>query len=319
MTGIKFFLLGGALVVGLVVGACDVALAHELHPGLTLSSPEDIRDCPTATELASSVSRVLGHEAVDVGSKSPRAIDVTLRRLEQRGFEVEIRLVGGWTGARRLAYPSARCGELTESIAVVIALMLDNERAEHPMPAKAPAAAEGASPSRPWHLDAHASGALAQGVTQRWSPGFVGGLRIEPAPFARVGLAALWLPSRSITYAGGGVGVSLEALLAELCAPVFGRDDAARVALCAVPGVGRLGGHGRGFAVGNRDAYRPWYALGASIEAQGPIVGRLGWMLGAVALAPLVREEFSIDRAGVAYTPSLAGGALHGGVSVSIF
>jgi hypothetical protein len=115
----------------------------------------------------------------------------------------------------------------------------------------------------------------------------------------------LWAAPQSIDHGPGSVAVSLLALTLALCVDVLGRDGGVEIAACATQAAGEIRGTGRGYDAYTRSVGRPWLAFGAGARAGGPIVGPLGWSAGALLLAPLTDEEFTVEGvSGVAYEPA---------------
>ncbi|KYG02512.1 hypothetical protein BE20_50560 [Sorangium cellulosum] len=111
------------------------------------------------------------------------------------------------------------------------------------------------------------------------------------------GLGAVWLPRQDIEIAPGAVSVGLVAATARGCATLLGELDGFRLSACAVSLLGAVHGAGKGFDP-DREAAAPWFAVGASALAEGPLFGTraLGWAARATLLAPVVRARVTIER-----------------------
>ncbi len=133
-----------------------------------------------------------------------------------------------------------------------------------------------------------------------------------------MGFPGQTIPFTSPTFPRGSVDVSLGAGFLRACGAPYGDGDFQRLALCIEPLGGAIHGAGHGFRP-DRSSTRPWFAAAASAVYQRRILGPLTWGLRAQIAAPLLRQSFTVETAGIAFTPAPIGGALDIEVRVSIW
>ncbi|WP_437331929.1 hypothetical protein [Sorangium sp. So ce394] len=216
--------------------------------------------------------------------------------------------------ARQLSSEAgATCDELVEAVALTVAILLDSQPAPPPAPPPAapapPPAPIAVPPPRPppqaprgdVALELGAAGTV--GMLDLFRPAAVADVSLRRSAWS-AGLGAVWLPRQDIEIAPGAVSVGLVAATARGCATLLGELDGFRLSACAVSLLGAVHGAGKGFDP-DREAAAPWFAVGASALAEGPLFGTraLGWAARATLLAPVVRARVTIERrAGAAVT-----------------
>ncbi|WP_437720638.1 hypothetical protein [Sorangium sp. So ce861] len=209
--------------------------------------------------------------------------------------------------ARQLSSEAgATCDELVEAVALTVAILLDSQPAPPPAPPPAapapPPAPVAVPPPRPppqaprgdVALELGAAGTV--GMLDLFRPAAVADVSLRRSAWS-AGLGAVWLPRQDIEVAPGVVSVGLVAATARGCATLLGELDGFRLSACAVSLLGAVHGAGKGFDP-DREAAAPWFALGASALAEGPLFGTraLGWAARATLLAPVVRARVTIER-----------------------
>ncbi|WP_437995587.1 hypothetical protein WMF26_30540 [Sorangium sp. So ce185] len=209
--------------------------------------------------------------------------------------------------ARQLSSEAgATCDELVEAVALTVAILLDSQPAPPPAPPPAapapPPAPIAVPPPRPppqaprgdVALELGAAGTV--GMLDLFRPAAVADVSLRRSAWS-AGLGAVWLPRQDIEIAPGAVSVGLVAATARGCATLLGELDGFRLSACAVSLLGAVHGAGKGFNP-DREAAAPWFALGASALAEGPLFGTraLGWAARATLLAPVVRARVTIER-----------------------
>ncbi|XXT15226.1 hypothetical protein WME94_33745 [Sorangium sp. So ce429] len=212
--------------------------------------------------------------------------------------------------ARQLSSePGAACDELVGALALTIAILLDSEAT----PATAPAAVAPAPvvpapvvpapapppPPRPapgWDVSAEIGAAGTVGMLDPLRPAVMGELSLRRRAWS-AGLGAVWLPRQEIDVTPGAVSIGLVAGAARGCATITGELDGFRLSACATSLLGAVHGAGKGFAP-DREASAPWFAVGGSAIAEGPLFGTraLGWSARATLLVPISRARFTVDR-----------------------
>lgn len=281
-------------------------------PRLSVVAPEGVAECPDAASIASKLRELAGHDVVTIDSSGPADERwlVTLRR-EGSGYGATVRVEGARSGERQLNAPGVACGELREAVAVTIALVLD-----HALVLDAP---KTAAPARPEAPPSRVSleGRLGAEVGLLPNASTLGalGLEVSPSPgHWAFGGGAFGVAPVTVEDDPGRVDLSLLGAYARACRLVAGAPEALRGSVCALAAFGALGGKGRGYPSGNRQAYSPWVAPGVAASLRGPLGGAFGWSLTAAGYAPLLRGGFSIGNRGVVYDPAPAGASLEAGV-----
>ncbi|WP_437566394.1 hypothetical protein [Sorangium sp. So ce542] len=224
--------------------------------------------------------------------------------------------------ARQLSSEAgATCDELVEAVALTVAILLDSQPAPPPAPPPAapapPPAPVAVPPPRPppqaprGDVAVELGAAGTVGMLDLFRPAAVADVSLRRSAWS-AGLGAVWLPRQDIEIAPGAVSVGLVAATARGCATLLGELDGLRLSACAVSLLGAVHGAGKGFDP-DREAAAPWFALGASALAEGPLFGTraFGWAARATLLAPVVRARVTIERragaeAGAAVTEDIA-------------
>jgi hypothetical protein len=116
--------------------------------------------------------------------------------------------------------------------------------------------------------------------------------------------AALWVPAQRSEIDPGSVRQSLVSGFARTCLAAL-RSSLLRLDVCSGVYAGILNGEDRGYTQ-NESVATPWLAVPFELALASVSPG-LGWELGATALVPLRRHEFSVDGVGVAYRSSPVG------------
>ncbi|XXX72664.1 hypothetical protein WMF30_33950 [Sorangium sp. So ce134] len=202
----------------------------------------------------------------------------------------------------------ATCDELVEAVALTVAILLDSQPAPPPAPppaAPAPAPAPAPVPLAPPRpppqaprgdvsLEIGAAGTV--GMLDPFRPAAMADVYLRRSAWS-AGLGAVWLPRQDIEFTPGVVSVGLVAATARGCATLLGELDGIRLSACAVSLLGAVHGAGKGFDP-DREASAPWFAVGGSAVAEGPLFGTraLGWAARATLLAPVVRARVTVER-----------------------
>lgn len=284
-------------------------------PAVSVTRAAGADDCPDTAALLARIELLRGRP--DAGAAVQ--YQVSFAR-ENAGFRAEIRAGGAAGGARVLHDQAITCAGLEQATAVTLALLLDSDARASTTPTPPPAAkpdvvSRNAAPPPAAaelefaeQLQRYFQGARRSATLTLGPAGLAGVLRpIAPALRAelgtrmaalRGGLGLLWSPGLETMLAPGTVHVSLWAGTSRSCfAPVLG--SALRFDLCAAFYIGALEASAEGYDQ-TRDATRLWVASSFEL-ALASTPAPIGWELSAAALIPLRRQDFSIDRAGVAY------------------
>lgn len=277
-------------------------------PFLSVTREPGAEGCPDTEALAAHVRHVRGQQA----TSATVAYHVTF---SHRGgvFRASIR-VGSAPGARVLRDRGATCTSLEQATALTLALLLDSDASElsleEPEAAAPPAApvvpvgpaaeapAEGLALSRS-HVNfmLAAGGAGLSGVLSPIAPAVTGELGIAVGRF-RAHVGALWVPEQTLDLAPGTVNEDLLSGVARMClAPWQGPQ--LRLDLCSGVYVGLLQVRANGYTR-DGEASKAWLAIPLELSLL-TTAAPMGVELGASALLPLRRNDFSIDNLGVAY------------------
>jgi hypothetical protein len=263
--------------------------------------------CLDQKALAASVERTLGRP-VFRGDGDPRVMitGAVGARKDRPGFEAKISMQRrGSEPVTRTLTADVDCHQLDDSVAVVVALMLDTPD-EAPPVLRAP---EHAPPEPPPRAHAAATFGLGGGVAVGLLPGVAGmalarvELRVPPLPpFLPASLTArLAAPSSTgatSAIPGGQAAGTFSAWDAELSLSPTLERERLRGGFAFAVGAGTLEGSGAGAVIGGTTRIRPLFL--ASLGAFGGVHLGAGFWLRADAgvLVPLVRDRWGFAAAG---------------------
>jgi hypothetical protein len=276
---------------------------------LSVTRDEGAESCPDTEALRLHVERLRGHPA----TSEPSAYRV---HFSQRGgvFRADIKF-GAGGGARVLRDRRTTCASLEQATALTLALLLDSDASElppekvepepgplEPHAVEPPSAPDQAQPERDRgnsaaHLALSLGGGALFGVVQPVAPTVQAELGIGVKRF-RTGIGVLWLPTQTRDFGPGQLRETLLSGVARTCLTAA-RSAQVRFDLCSGIYAGLLHVQAHGYT---RDdsADKAWLAVpvGVSLTTTSSPVGV---EVGASALLPLRRNDFSIDNLGVAY------------------
>lgn len=220
-------------------------------------------------------------------------------------------------GERELESESRDCSALDDSLALVLAVMLDIPRTRIPEPAPARAASapppavdtpampeapptvskllvpKDTSPRRPrWRFEIGLGASGAYGLLPEFSFGVRGHVAVKPPEFWKVGMdvGAYASVDEAIVSADAGANFSPKELGVFVC-PLDLPLAGIQVEACVVQHMGRLRVEGFGFD-SNEKQERPYLNLGIAGAASLQIVGPLSVRVGIDVETPLLRETF---------------------------
>jgi hypothetical protein len=274
---------------------------------------------PTPARSALSVDRAPGAEGCISRQELERAVEQRLQRpvfatreradvvvrahIERRarGYHATLRMTtrdGHQLGSRELDTRAAHCSALDDSLALIVALMVDIPRDEvskrgDATPIEVPRRTH--APRRPWRMEATASGVIALGLLPEIGLGARLTAAVEPPAFwlTRLSLSG-FLPAEGMAEGAGG---RFSILMVGLyTCPVFVDDRPIGGKACFGQELGRYDVAGFGFA-DNRDTMRAYYAPAVQGELDFALLGGWFFRLGAGAQMPLVRDRFFGRRA----------------------
>lgn len=265
--------------------------------------------------------------ARESASASSRDVSIRFARTST-GYASSIRTSDGMIRALE----DARCDALADATLVIVRLALDVERAAPDAPAHVSESAksiESVPASAPDRVDAapSANGEHANGIELLAGGAVVAGLGVSIGKGARLGAAWLFdrrwsigvtglaLVPETRTFEKGEVEVGVLGGGLEGCARASSISDAISGALCARGELFRLSGSASGFARNDEHA-RPLAAMGLVLRGKARIARPFGAFAELAAAAPLARERFAIDGAGIVNEPPIVAGTAAAGLSV---
>lgn len=289
--------------------APDANHQAEASASLSVTREEGAESCPDTEALRAHVERLRGHQT----TSEPSAYHV---RFSRRGgvFRAEIR-VGTSAGARVLRDRRATCASLEQATALTLALLFDSdlsvlpsEKTERePEPTEPRAVEEPAKPlDRPTpepvqpnasHLALSLGGGALFGVVQPVAPTALGEIGIGVKRF-RTGIGVLWMPQQTRDFGPGQLRQTLLSGVARTCLTAA-RLSAVRFDLCSGIYAGLLKVRAYNYTR-NDSADKTWLAVPVGV-ALSTTSTPVGVEVGASALFPLRRNDFSIDNLGVAF------------------
>lgn len=313
------------------------------------------KGCPSAPELVAEIERELGADPFHAGA--PLRVSVAIEAPGQHrllGRVVFSRTANGspdlpWGGEE--TFRASDCNDLARTVALVITLAVERLRSararqvEHEPPfdpgevatsvvpppgglaAATASSAANEHPSEPPSRSSHAERRLRMGsfagAVAAWdlTPGLAAGVRFGAS--ARLGLASVGLeavllaPSTASSGHGGGVSVSLKALVIAACwhlplSPAAGLG--AEVRVCPVVAPVLLRGVGDSLALARAGDVTS-VALGGRFGLGMSLLDPIRLEVGLDALGPLTRHVFAIDGETV-WTQPAAGFAAHADLAV---
>jgi len=293
------------LAVGLQFSA-GLARAAELPGGtLTLSASPSATGCPTEEELAAelrarSTATPNPEQPIELGVR----IDVT-----EGAYSAEIRVAGRKHGERTLRTEGPSCQGLRDALLVSLLLLLDDDP-ERPVPQPTapttpPPPPEPTPVTHPPRNPADASlwaevGASGtHGLPADFSAAFDGGVSFRARRW-ELGARAFWAIPRDVAFEPGTLKVGLWGVALNGCVVPFELSGGFRLSACGTAAAAELSAEPRGFTRA-WSRKRPLFLAGLGLEPRYAFGSRVS--LGAVVevLAPLRREQFSVQGLGQGY------------------
>jgi len=266
-------------------------------------------DCIDGQALASSVEAKLRRPIFAAPSTFPLLIEGYVERDEQ-GYRSLLRMTaldGTLLGTRALTSGASDCRELSETVSVVLAVMIDPEAsiqttppvAPKPEIARVPAAASAARDEPDQLLLTFVRGgvalmpglALGIGAAYERQLSSWGGLRVEG-----VGFLERRAESKPATDPPSGVRLRLAYAGGAYC-PLWLATTALRIAGCVGLELGVRNAEGYGFGSGDRAAVAPWASATARVGVSVRLVSVLTAQLGAGLFVPFAPERYQAKQA----------------------
>lgn len=290
--------------------APNVALEVERGPGAS--------GCIDAQRLRASVERRLKRRVFDAARPPELWVHVRFEGGERYTTRVVLSDREGPLGHRELTTEARHCSALDDSLALVVALLVDTPPARpSPAPTQPPAETappraepraeptpielppETAAPRAPLRFEAHAAALLGVGLLPGVAlGGELGlGLKLANGPWLRA-VGELYA-EREAHLSGGASGVRLRAVRwgLELC-PFSIPLGPLEAQPCLGQRVGWLRASGFGFDQ-NAETTRLFYSLTLGAQGVLPLGGPCGLVLGAHGEFPFARDEFTARADGV--------------------
>jgi len=297
----------------------------ERRARLRVERTESAAGCLDATQLKSMVERRLDRGVFEDLPTAALELRVRLSGGPPWRAHMELLDSGGLLGTRELSTAARHCSALDESVALVVALLVDTPP-ERPLPPRqslpeaaprdsgvpeSPRSLPSSRPSRielpadtfarrePLRLDVYGAGSFSIGLLPTVAPGvaLAIGLALPRGPWLRL-VGELYPAREGELEAGSGVRIGLLRTGLDVCGgdfeiAGFGAD------LCAGQRVGRLWAEGFGFDA-NAETGRLHFTLTAGANLSLPLSRSVGLVLGARAEIPLTRDEFTARADGSA-------------------
>ncbi len=274
--------------------------------------------CVTTQALARAVEERLGRSAFVSAAQADLSVEGSVAP-RPRGYRAQITVrdaKGDTLGTREIERDAATCAELTDSIALVVALMIDPDAATKPKPAPAPPPPAPPPPPvvivrekpviverpappekkrEPWRFDGGAGLTAATGLAPTVAPGIMATALIYPPglPVGFHGFASLFLPTEA-RGVGATATVDMGYLGGSLCPTLRGK----RASLMACVG-GHLGLLRPRAQVGSSpisESVLPLWNLLGELRLSVPLVHPIGVFLGIGGVLPLLRPSFEYRR-----------------------
>jgi hypothetical protein len=213
---------------------------------------------------------------------------------------------------REFSDPGLSCAELSDALALTLAILLDSEAPVPPPPDPQPPL----RPTPPLVLRRPITNPTIVVISmpiRNWNVNINGGISETIGfltPFSIAVMGDIWLRYRRASF-GTGVfaiplaiqndaltgAVSLRLVTGSLygCGRLAGKPSHVNLSLCGQSFVGAVHGEGLGYAV-NRASTRPWFALGSMGLVEGHLSGRLGWSIRMSLTVPIVSQRFIAHR-----------------------
>lgn len=297
------------LALLLSVAPSRAAAAAERHARLTVERPKNARACPDGAKIAARINAMTGRDAIREDAEL--GIVVSIERASP-GFRAVLTVEGPRKGTRELIDDTSSCSALGEAIAITVALLLDEEvdnkppirvtRVEKQPPPPVPEEEPSAPPPKAsrlpsWMLDILV--AQTAGFISSANFAVLAEVNVLLGEHATVGVFGMGILPEDISLPRGELRMNLVFAGFPVCYTLRTDDTSLGVAFCGFPAVGGMIAEGQGLDV-DETATLPWFALGGSVVADGPIVGPLSFSGRVSLMAPLTRASFQVRDLGQA-------------------
>lgn len=274
-------------------------------------------ECVTTQALARAVEERLGRAAFVSAAQADLSVEGSIAK-KGAGFAATITVrdaKGETLGTREIARDVAKCEELTDSIALVVALMIDPDAATRPKPAPAPPPPADPPPPvvvvrekpvvvevpvepkrrEPWRFEGGGALTAVTGLAPTVAPGLTATALVHPPeiPLGFHGFASLFLPTTA-DGAGASASVDMGYVGGSLCPTIRGRH--ASVMACIGGHVGLLRPRAKVGSTPLKEQVLPLWNLLGELRLSVPLVHPIGIFMGIGAALPLLRPTFEYRR-----------------------
>ncbi len=295
---------GLGLAVAVLVMAHSAQAAERARAALEWHAPPDT-GCLDAPGLEKAVEERLHRTVFVSGADADLKVSVSVGAAPG-AWSAEVDLAdakGRSLGHRQLTTRASHCSALDDSLALVVALMVDLRREDvtppppepvRPPPTPIQLPRNTVAPREPWHAALFVLGRGSVGVLPGIGRGLALAAEIRPPGSWIVGLGVtLWAPAETDGQPGARFLLSSGEL--ELCGLPW-RPPGGELGVCFGQQVGYLQSRALAFEV-NRKEQTLLYNLTLQVRGTWWVTPALGLRLGLGAAVPLTRDEFFGTRA----------------------
>jgi hypothetical protein len=303
----------------------------------TLTVSDVPASCAFSAQLEARVDQLLGAPGQARARMQAAGIGASVRFVaEGSGHRAEIELYGARSGQRTLTDDSADCRELTEAIALTLAILIDpsfvppressaasgaaasgtsanlasNPRPAEParQPVAAPPAATPPPAARPalppvarregaTSASLFAGAGISSRMTRPIVPALSGGAAFDFSRRFGLRASALWVPSSDVDVPPGKVEIDLLMGSLEACGHFPRPTPGFEVSTCAGLSAGSIHAAGHGYRQ-DLETRQAFYAVQAGLSGDLPLSEPLGLWLDGRAYVPLTTYPYEVTGAG---------------------
>jgi hypothetical protein len=306
------------LILAVYLASPARARAEHANARLEVVRGPGAESCLDAPALQKSVERRLGRKVFDPVAPAELTLLVEWKVEGRWSARVELSDAQGALGSREISTEARHCSAVDDSLALVVALLVDTPP-ERPEPAPAPAisAEKSATPAarpapvptpivlpestlgprEPFAFDVRACALGAVALVPGIAPGVEIALGVRPprGPWIRATVDFYAPRSRELDE-DGGVRVSVRRAGLELCPLALGAG-VVKLEACGALRTGQLVAEGYGFDA-NRESSKLFHGFALGGQALAPL-GPLNALFGLSAEIPFTRDRFTARLDGV--------------------
>jgi hypothetical protein len=306
--------------IGLVMSSTAAlgAAAEPVKTELELDRTAEAGACIDAPRLMRNVERRLRRKVFVSDSEAELKIKVGFERAgNQWTARVQVSDALGALGRRDITTEARHCSAIDDSLALVVALLVDTPPVrpepvaviaarEVPPQASKPAPRDEAppiftaielpketlAPREPFQFDVRGCGTLGLGLLSGLAPGIELGVGVKPptGPWIRLFGELFFAREHGVSNQGAGARLSTSRIGLEICG-LSTRIGAFGAEVCVAQKLGRIHALGFGFDQ-NLDSARLYYALALGGNAVASLTRSLGVFVGLHGEIPFTRDRF---------------------------